>query len=456
MDFSLKNKEFYSKFFGRLIYKTKIGKNVLKSVYFPTFLGGRKRSINPAVLAVLNNDVEDDLESNASANSDDDPNKLWCICRQPHNNRFMICCDACEDWFHGKCVNITKAMGKEMEISGKEWTCPNCVKKKKLKDQPRITSFMSEDKGSNCIVCKKAARPNSVYCSDECILRHAQNAMKPAEGAQMFKVKDNRVMVFEKSSGRYLSGEKAPTKDNLKHWLKDHPTFQVVSPGSAQQKALLAKKDQLKSLSKKMRETQPTSPQPSTVQTKLKFSPGDQRLTLAKDRKSIGSGSDSPKTPRPSTSRVAEEKPKSTPVKSVKKPETKTTPPSSQKKDSSAEMATTRLVVKKTLKEHLLLRTKEEITDPKSPRLTEEEIEKFSENVEKELYDLFSKDLGKYRSKYRSLVFNIKDRKNLTLFKRICEKGIQPYRLVRFLTILLTFRLIKFQLSGSHGAARLG
>lgn len=59
--------------------------------------------------------------------------RLWCICRQPHNNRFMICCDVCEDWFHGKCVNITKAQGNQMESEGKDWTCPNCIKKKQEK-----------------------------------------------------------------------------------------------------------------------------------------------------------------------------------------------------------------------------------------------------------------------------------------------------------------------------------
>lgn len=64
------------------------------------------------------NDEEDE--------SEDDPNKLWCICNQPHNNRFMICCDTCEEWYHGKCVNITKAMGQQMEAEGKEWICLYC------------------------------------------------------------------------------------------------------------------------------------------------------------------------------------------------------------------------------------------------------------------------------------------------------------------------------------------
>jgi hypothetical protein len=38
----------------------------------------------------------------------------------------MICCDTCLDWYHGKCVGITKKMGKEMEQAKNEWSCPKC------------------------------------------------------------------------------------------------------------------------------------------------------------------------------------------------------------------------------------------------------------------------------------------------------------------------------------------
>ena len=65
-------------------------------------------------------DMEDDdeeEEEEPNSDSEDDPNRLWCICRQPHNNRFMICCDMCQDWFHGKCVHITKAMGMYLFIN---------------------------------------------------------------------------------------------------------------------------------------------------------------------------------------------------------------------------------------------------------------------------------------------------------------------------------------------------
>lgn len=138
----------------------------------------------------------DELNSDGSWVSEDDPDRLWCICKQPHNNRFMICCDKCDDWFHGNCVQVTKAMSKEFERIGKEWSCPACrgeggavaPKKanpnKKPLNQQKLTKFFAknqkastdEDVASNtmCVVCKrKPARDASIYCSDECIRNHA-------------------------------------------------------------------------------------------------------------------------------------------------------------------------------------------------------------------------------------------------------------------------------------------
>lgn len=136
-------------------------------------------------------DELDDLISDASWASEDDPDRLWCICNQPHNNRFMIACDKCENWFHGKCVNVTKALGKQYELMGKEWRCPNCkadpTKKidpnKKPLNQQKLTKFFAKSQKEStdedvantmCVVChSKAARDASIYCSDECIQNHA-------------------------------------------------------------------------------------------------------------------------------------------------------------------------------------------------------------------------------------------------------------------------------------------
>ncbi|GAA6221817.1 death-inducer obliterator 1-like [Lates japonicus] len=83
--------------------------------------------------------------SSSSTESDDggyDPNALYCICRQKHNKRFMICCDRCEEWFHGDCVGITEARGRLMERNGEDYICPNCTAKKNQVVRP-ATSILS-------------------------------------------------------------------------------------------------------------------------------------------------------------------------------------------------------------------------------------------------------------------------------------------------------------------------
>lgn len=41
-------------------------------------------------------------------------------------DEFWICCDACERWFHGKCVRITPARAEHI----KHYKCPACSNKR--------------------------------------------------------------------------------------------------------------------------------------------------------------------------------------------------------------------------------------------------------------------------------------------------------------------------------------
>uniref|UniRef100_A0A672YZH0 CXXC-type zinc finger protein 1 n=1 Tax=Sphaeramia orbicularis TaxID=375764 RepID=A0A672YZH0_9TELE len=53
---------------------------------------------------------------------------LYCICRKPDINCFMIGCDNCNEWFHGHCINITEKMAKAI----REWYCMRCRDKNPL------------------------------------------------------------------------------------------------------------------------------------------------------------------------------------------------------------------------------------------------------------------------------------------------------------------------------------
>ena len=56
------------------------------------------------------------LKSNEDEDDDDmdiDENEQFCICRGPDDHTWMIACDGgCDDWFHGRCVNIDEKDGK--------------------------------------------------------------------------------------------------------------------------------------------------------------------------------------------------------------------------------------------------------------------------------------------------------------------------------------------------------
>ncbi|XP_059615417.1 PHD finger protein 3 isoform X2 [Phlebotomus argentipes] len=419
----------------------------------------RRTSATPSVA-----ESEDNMDSDASWNSEDDPDRLWCICKQPHNNRFMICCDSCEDWFHGKCVNITKAMGQQMEEQGIEWRCPNCLKKSgpAKKGAPADDASAAQSPSSSgggllsCIVCKKAARLNSIYCSDDCIRKHAMVTTKitttkettPAKappGAPttkkvgVLKNKFDRVIVYNKLTGKCLSGESAPTLTNLKHWLSENPNYEVVQPGSALGQAFKAKQAQLASISKQMalkrqqQQVEKEIPAKDKVQGQLKVTQKGQVVVMHPSGKVTAKPV---KQPQPSTSAssssASSSGQKATMLKQQTLPvvKTKRSPSSGEQKVTRGEPEPIRVNVRRTLKEQLTSRIAD--TPDVQGKLTAEEVAKFATEVEYEMFTLFSKDTGtKYRAKYRSLMFNIKDRKNMSLLEKICEKMILPSQLVR-------------------------
>jgi len=48
-----------------------------------------------------------------------DRSVLYCICRKPYDNRAMIACDQCDEWYHFDCINL---LGPPPET----FFCPAC------------------------------------------------------------------------------------------------------------------------------------------------------------------------------------------------------------------------------------------------------------------------------------------------------------------------------------------
>ena len=64
-------------------------------------------------------------------------------------------------------------------------------------------------------------------------------------------------------------------------------------------------------------------------------------------------------------------------------------------------------------------------------KIDDSKLDDLVKEIESEMYRYYSKDVGnKYKAKYRSLVFNIKDEKNNGLFRKIISGNIAPKKLV--------------------------
>ncbi|XP_068211222.1 death-inducer obliterator 1-like isoform X2 [Palaemon carinicauda] len=599
---------------GRAIKKKTFGDEML------TF--DLKEEIVPegGVESASEEEPESEEEDEDSIEDYDDPERLWCICQKPHNNRFMICCDRCEDWFHGTCVGISKAMGQQMEDERQEWVCPKCKKAEKalkstgisLPQKKELVSVIdlvstqtkgklevksgtlnpsSEAKKVLSNEGKKEAQasqtPSKKVTQDGKKVENSSISSKSAEtpvedldgditeiptassstsssriseekpkdleehqipGVTPAALKSEpRVLVYEKTTGKILSGSEAPSLREVKSWLKDNPNYAILHPGmmkasgavvkavkpdgstsgadvsgqnkvihvstpssqppvkSTPQKLTVVKSADgriivkaAEALSKGFINTSAavsktglvaSNPKPVVVSTKgpavkdavkdteTKGVESDPRVLpsisesdelddgnldvafvkknndnqlkgsvdnspVKKNLENIQPGIDSSKvseTLKPSDSitfksvdslsaKAPDGSTKVTsPIKDMKKTPLKV-PVVAEKKPNDPNIVRTN--VKKTLAECLTKRSKEATNEFED--LTEENIYDLADEIEKELFMFFSKDVGfKYKSRYRSLLFNIRDTKNSGLFRKILNGTIPPANLAK-------------------------
>lgn len=83
--------------------------------------------------------------------------------------------------------------------------------------------------------------------------------------------------------------------------------------------------------------------------------------------------------------------------------------------------------IRRSLKEILWKR----VSDSDDLIMTENEVGKIALHIEKEMFNLFRVTDNRYKSKYRSIMFNLKDPKNQGLFHRVLREEISLAKLVR-------------------------
>ncbi|RIA82374.1 hypothetical protein C1645_788450 [Glomus cerebriforme] len=108
----------------------------------------------------------------------------YCVCQGPSYGT-MIICDFCNEWYHIRCVNLTKQQAKEIE----KYMCPNCQGTRTLtsliqEDCPTVETTGIDPKAlmieepkqiepPKCKLqnCNEKARDNNPYCSNKCFIQ---------------------------------------------------------------------------------------------------------------------------------------------------------------------------------------------------------------------------------------------------------------------------------------------
>jgi COMPASS component SPP1 len=148
-----------------------------------------------------------EADENSPDNEPDNDNEVFCICRKGDNHTWMIACDGgCEDWFHGKCVNIEERDGDLID----KYICPNCEAKGGGQTTWKRMCRRKE--------CRKPARvladPPSKYCTDECKMRFWVGMVKRSDPNAI--VSEDGLMIIGTTANQKSQQPKKPKPKKAK------------------------------------------------------------------------------------------------------------------------------------------------------------------------------------------------------------------------------------------------
>uniref|UniRef100_M3Z9Y0 PHD finger protein 3 n=1 Tax=Nomascus leucogenys TaxID=61853 RepID=M3Z9Y0_NOMLE len=297
------------------------------------------------------------------------PSKQCGFCKKPHGNRFMVGCGRCDDWFHGDCVGLSLSQAQQMGEEDKEYVCVKCCA-----EEDKKTEILDPDTLENQATVEFHSGDKTMECEKLGLSKHTTNdRTKYIDDTVKHKVK---ILKRESGEGRNSSDG----RDNeIKKW----------------QLAPLRKMGQ------------PVLPRRSSEEKSEKIPKESTTVTCTGEKAS-----------KPGTHEKQEMK-----KKKVEKGMLNVHPAASASKPSADQI---RQSVRHSLKDILMKR----LTDS-NLKVPEEKAAKVATKIEKELFSFFRDTDAKYKNKYRSLMFNLKDPKNNILFKKVLKGEVTPDHLIR-------------------------
>ncbi|XP_014449935.2 PHD finger protein 3 isoform X4 [Alligator mississippiensis] len=308
------------------------------------------------------------------------PSKQCGFCRKPHGNRFMVGCGRCDDWFHGDCVGLSLSQAQQMGDEDKEYVCIKCCAEEDKKhdsfDQNMMDSQMKFETAREDRMIE-SEKPGMSKQTFPCNPTSANEKSKQLDDTVKHKVK-----IFRRESG---DGKITPEYRD-----SDVKKGQQTTVRKVAQTVMLPRRSS-EEKNEKINKDSPSASSSSEKSTKTGVHEKQEVKKKKTEKGGLSSNTNVPSVPasKPSADQI-------------------------------------RQSVRQSLKEILMKRLSDS-----SLKITEERAAKVAIRIEKELFSFFRDTDSKYKNKYRSLMFNLKDPKNNILFKRVLKGEVTPDHLIR-------------------------
>ncbi|TKY90839.1 hypothetical protein EX895_000837 [Sporisorium graminicola] len=310
---------------------------------------------------------------------DEDVNQ-YCICRGTDDGSFMISCEHCQEWFHTKCVGMTQKAAKKLD----DYVCESCADKATSAGEPAASKPMKKYKSSKGRQAAQAAKAQTT---------------EPARDEE-----EKQAIESEEDSASDSDEYIAEAGDDASN--HEDTTMQDVSEPSM-------KKQQGKQ---------------SAANASLSKAKKDGQTLGVADNSSKRRASESQR-PASATSRIATTSKKG----ASRKPSGPT--------DASTEEARSRArKVLATALEKIFVGTTEKRPNEadEEAQTDEQRAEGFAALLEEELFEANADIYGsirvvgsKYKDRFRTFLFSLKDAKNTTLHSRIASGQLEASELAK-------------------------